>query len=226
MYIIVVGGGKVGYYLSKSLLEEENEVLVIEEKPERCARINDELGVNILIGDGSDVHCLEQAGVKRADVVIAVTGEDEDNLVICQIAKQKFQVPRTIARLNNPKNGKIFRELGIDVTVSSTELILSQIEQEIPAHSLVSLLTLSNIGVNFIEVSIPGSSPVLGKPLRELRFPSGCSVGIVIRNGKDIIIPNGGTVLQKDDKVIVFATDACKADMHHILIGRTDQLIG
>ena len=131
MYIIIVGGGKVGYYIAKTLLEEGKEVMVIEEKPDKCIRLSEELGVNVIEGDGSYVHFLDQAGAERADVLIAVTGEDEDNLIICQVAKLKFGVKRTIARLNNPKNGKIFHKLGIDATVSSTELILSKIEQEI-----------------------------------------------------------------------------------------------
>jgi len=133
MYIIVVGGGKVGYYLTKSLLEEGHEVLMIEKDPRKCASLIDEIGVNVLQGDGCEAATVAEAGMNRADAVIAVTGDDEDNLVVCQVAKQKFKVPRTIARINNPKNERIFRQLGIDVTVSSTELILSQIKQVIPA---------------------------------------------------------------------------------------------
>jgi trk system potassium uptake protein TrkA len=155
MYVIVVGGGKVGYYLTRSLLEEGHEVLVIEQDGQRCRTLSDELGVNVMQGDGCEASCLVEAGTARADVVVAVTGDDEDNLVVCQVAKHKFNVPRTIARLNNPKNEKIVRRLGIDATVSSTELILSQIERVIPAQPLVHLLSLKNVGVNFVELEIP-----------------------------------------------------------------------
>lgn len=155
MYVIVVGGGKVGYYLAKSLLEEGHEVLVIEKEAGKCAALTDELGVSVMQGDGCEASVMEEAGMGRADVVAAVTGDDEDNLVVCQVAKHKFDVARTIARINNPKNEKILRKLGIDVTVSSTELILSQIERVIPAQRLVHLLSLRSVGVNFVELVVP-----------------------------------------------------------------------
>ncbi len=109
MYVIVVGGGKVGYYLAKSLLEEKQEVLVIEQDAQHCRALSDELGVNVMLGDGCEAATMEEAGMGRADVVVAVTGDDEDNLVVCQVARHKFNVARTVARLNNPKNEKIFR---------------------------------------------------------------------------------------------------------------------
>jgi trk system potassium uptake protein TrkA len=196
MYIIVVGGGKVGYYLAKSLLEEENEVLVIEKDAHRCSLLTDELaGANVLQGDGCEVVYMAEAGMGRADVVIAVTGDDEDNLAVCQVAKHKFCVPRTIARINNPKNEHIFRKLGIDVTVSSTELILSQIEQVLPAQSLFHLLTLRSVGISFIELEIPPTSPAIGRPVRDLGIPDDSVLPLVIRQGEKAIIPFGDTVI-------------------------------
>ena len=117
MYIIVVGGGKVGYYLAKTLVNEGYELLLIEKNPRKVATYRERFGEVVIEGDGAEMTTLEEAGVNRADVVIAVTGDDEDNLVICQTAKKLFNVPRTIARVNNPKNEEIFRRLGIDVTV-------------------------------------------------------------------------------------------------------------
>jgi len=220
MYIVVVGGGKVGYYLAKSLLEEENEVLVIEKDAHRCSLLTDELvGASILQGDGCEVVYMAEAGMGRADVVIAVTGDDEDNLAVCQVAKHKFSVPRTIARINNPKNEHIFRKLGIDVTVSSTELILSQIEQVLPAQSLFHLLTLRSVGVSFIELEISPTSPALGRPIRDLGIPDDSVLPLVIRQGEKTIIPFGDTVLEAGDQVIAVTSETSEGALRHILCG-------
>jgi len=219
MYIIVVGGGKVGYYLTKSLMGEGHEVLVIENDPQQYAVLTDELAANVFQGDGCEVSVMEEVGMGRADVVVAVTGNDEDNLVVCQVAKHKFNVPRTIARINNPKNENIFRKLGIDVTVSSTELILSQIEQLIPAQSLVHLLTLRNVGVSFVELEIPPDSPALGRPLRELGIPDDSILSLVIRGGDEAIIPYGDTILEPGDQVIAVTSKASEETLRRILCG-------
>lgn len=219
MYIIVVGGGKVGYYLTKLLLDEGQEALVIEEDARKCARLTDELGANVLQGDGCEVSTLAEAGAERADVIVAVTGEDQDNLVACQVAKRRFNVPRTIARINNPKNERIFRTLGIDLTVSSTELILSQIEQALPAHALVHLLRLRTVGVNFVEMVLPPDSPAIGKPLRELGIPDDCILPIILRHGDKAIIPYGDTTLEAGDEVIAVTTDASERVLQRILTG-------
>lgn len=219
MYILVVGGGKVGYYLTKSLLKEGHEVLVIEKDPRKCARLIDELGANVLQGDGCEAFAMMEAGTSRADVVIAVTGDDEDNLVVCQLARHKFNVPRTIARINNPKNETIFHKLGIDVTVSSTELILSQIESVIPSQALVHLLTLKSVGVSFIELQIPPDSPALSHPLRELGIPDDCILPLVIRGGKEAIIPHGDTMLNAGDQVILVTSEASQETVLRILHG-------
>src|SRR2546426_6727036 len=144
MYAIVVGGGKVGYYLAKEMLDTDHEVLVIEKDGAKCERIAQELGDIVYKGDGCEAATMEATGFGRADMVIAVTGDDEDNLVSCQVAKVKFNVPRTIARINNPKNEEIFKHLGIDATVSATSAILAQIEQELPTHRLIPLLHLKH----------------------------------------------------------------------------------
>src|SRR5579875_1411174 len=141
MYIVVVGGGKVGFYIAKGLIDEGHEVLIIErdqKDPHRSDSIAEELGSEVVLrGDGCEAATQEKAGVARADILIAVTGEDEDNLVACQVAKNRFKVPRAIARINNPKNELIFKLLGIDTTVSATSVILANIEQELPTHHLL-----------------------------------------------------------------------------------------
>jgi trk system potassium uptake protein TrkA len=205
MYIIVAGGGKVGYYLAKSLINQDHEVLIIERDKRKCDIISAELGSICQRGDATDSLLMEEAGMERAELVIAVTGDDEDNLMICQMAKKKFNVPRTIARINNPKNEAIFKLLGIDQTVSVTDLILAQIEREIPAQSLVHLLTLREAGATFIETKISEDSPAVGKSLQELNIPSDCVIPLIIRNGKGIV-PHGETRVQAGDEVVAVTT--------------------
>jgi len=220
MYVVVVGGGKVGYYLAKSLLETGHEVLVIEKDPRKYAALADELGANVMWGDGCEAALMAEIGLGRAAVVAAVTGDDEDNLVICQVARRKFNVPRTIARINNPKNEGIFRKLGIDVTVSSTAAILSQIEQLLPAQSLLHLLTLRSVGVSFVELEIPANSPALGRPLRQLGIPDDCILSLIVRlDGTKGIIPYGDTVLEAGDQVIAVTSEASEPVLRRILWG-------
>src|SRR3990172_6230136 len=182
MYIIVVGAGKVGYYLAKELLEapEGHEVLIIEQDAAKGERINQELGDIAFVGDGCEAATMEKAGFGRADMVIAVTGDDEDNLVVCQVAKARFSVPRTIARLNNPKNESIFKRLGIDTTVSATAAILAQIEQELPTHPLIHLLQLRGSGLEIVEVKVPKNASIVGQRVGELLLPQQSLITLII----------------------------------------------
>ncbi|MFQ5825760.1 MAG: potassium channel family protein [Dehalococcoidia bacterium] len=202
MYIIVVGGGKVGYFLTKTLLSEGHEVLVIERDPAKCERMVEELGSVCMRGDGCEAATLADAGTARAEMLIAVTNEDEDNLVACQVAKHRFQVPRTIARLNNPKNETIFKKLGIDVTVSSTNLILEHIEQEVPTHPLMHLLTLEDAEFEIVEVKIPSSSAAVGKAVKDLDLPAGVILSLLIRGHQRPQVPTEDTVLEAQDQVV------------------------
>ena len=222
MYIIIVGGGKVGYYLAKTLLQDEHEVLIIEKDKRKGDIISTDLGAVILRGDGTDSIVMEEAGMARVDLTIAVTGDDEDNLMICQMAKKKFDVKRTIARINNPKNEHIFKLLGIDNTVSVTDLILAQIEREIPAQSLVHLLTLREAGVSFVEAKVPANSPVVGKPLRSLGVPDDCVIPLIIREGKGIV-PYGETKLVAGDEVVAVTTIANEDVLEKVFSGETQK---
>ena len=220
MYNVIVGGGKVGYYLAKSLLEQGHEVLLVERNPRRYASLRDELAAAVLLGDGCDVLTMLQARMDQASAVIAVTGDDEDNLVICQIARYRFNVPQTIARINNPRNKNIFRRLGIHVAISSTEVILSQIEQALPIESLVHLLTLHNVGVSFVEFELPANSPARGRPLKSLGIPDDSILPLVVRGEKEAIIPYGDTVLQVGDRVIAVTSEASEDTLRRILLGQ------
>jgi len=202
MYIIVVGGGRVGYYLTKALLDEGHEVLIIEKNATICETVADELGSVCFRGDGCEAATLAEIGTARADMLIAVTGDDEDNLVACQVAKHKFNVPRTIARIRNPKNEVIFKKLGIDVTVSSTNVILEHIEEEVPTHPLTHLLEIRDKGLEIVEVKIPPESTTVGKPVKELSLPPGSVLSLVIRKARRPIVPTANTILQAGDQII------------------------
>ena len=202
MYIIIVGGGKVGYYLAKALLDEGHEVLVLEKTAEETEFICNQLGSVCTRGDGCEVATLTDAGTGRADMLIAVTGDDEDNLVACQVAKHKFNVPRTIARIKDPQNEVIFKKLGIDVTVSSTNIILEHIEEEEPTHPLTHLLTIRDKGVEIVEVKIPPDSPRVGKQVKELSLPPGSALALLIRSQQKPRVPRADTVLQAGDQII------------------------
>jgi trk system potassium uptake protein len=204
MYIIVVGGGKVGYYLTKTLLTEGYEVLLIERQPEKAELFLERFGSAVLAGDGAEASVLATAGAARANVVIAVTGEDEDNLVICQMAKQKFHVERTIARVNNPKNEQLFRMLGIDVTVSQTNYILHLIEQSIPQHAFVHLLSLRHADFAIVDAKIGDDSPVAHKAIGDIKLPPDCIIAAVSR-GPQLIIPTPATELEPGDDVIAIS---------------------
>ena len=206
MYIIVVGVGRLGYYLIKALLEEGHEVLGIEKNAAVCETVTDELGSVCLRGDGCEIAKLNEAGTDRADMLIAVTGDDEDNLVACQVAKHKFNVPYTIARIRNPKNETLFKKLGIDATVSSTNIILEYIEQEVPTHPLTHLLTIRDKGMEIVEVRIPPESTTVGKPVKELSLPLESMLSLIIRKHQKPIIPEANTILQAEDQIIAVTT--------------------
>ncbi|MDP2719452.1 MAG: TrkA family potassium uptake protein [Dehalococcoidia bacterium] len=202
MYFIIVGGGKVGYYLAKALLSEAQEVLIIEREGGRCDRIVEELGSVCLRGDGCETTTLAEAGTNRCDMFIAVTDGDEDNLVACQVAKRTFQVPRTIALVNNPKNDVLFKKLGVDVTVSSTAIILEHIEQEVPTHQLVHLFSLGKGELELVEIRLPQDSWAIGKRVMELKLPVDCVLNLIIRKGQKPLIPSQNTILERGDQIV------------------------
>lgn len=202
MYIVVVGGGRVGYYLSKALLDERHEVVLVEKNAQICDTINDELGSVCIRGDGSEVTILADTGANRADMLVAVTGDDEDNLVACQVAKHRFKVPLTVARVVNPKNEVLFKKLGIDITVISTNLILENIEAEMPTHPVTHLLTIRDRGLEIVDIKVLKESPTVGKAIKDLSLPPGAVLSLVIRKGIRPFVPSTDTILQAEDQII------------------------
>jgi trk system potassium uptake protein TrkA len=201
MYAIIAGGGKVGFFLARELIEQGHEILIIENVGDRAEFISNELGNVVLRGNADEASTLADAGAERADVIIAVTGDDEDNLIICQVAKRRFGTPRTIARINDPRNEAIFRMLGIDATVNATQMMLGVLEQEIPHANLIPLLRLRNTDIEVVEAVIGSRSKVTGNALRDLELPPESTIAVVIRNGS-AFFPNGATILEPGDEVV------------------------
>jgi len=219
MYIIIIGGGEVGYYLSKGLLDEGHEILVVEKDAARSQFIIDKLGSVCVRGDGCEAATLAQVGTGRADMLIAVTDDDEDNLVACQVAKHKFNVPRTIARITNPKNEAIFKKLGIDVTISSTNIILEYIEQEVPTHPLTHLRTIRDKGLEIVEVRIPDDSTTVGKAVKEISLPPESILSLLIRKGQKPQMFTADTTLQAEDQIIAVTTPESEEALRSALRG-------
>ena len=219
MYIIVIGGGRLGYYLLKALLDEGHEVLVLEKNANICRNIIDELGSVCIRGDGCEAATLAEVGTGRADMMVAVTGDDEDNLVACQVAKHKFNVPSTIARIRNPNNEKIFKKLGVDVTVSATNIIIEAIEQEVPTHPLTHLLTLRDKGLTIVDIKISLESTAVGKSVKELTLPEGSKLALIIPREHNPRVPTAGTVLEAGDQIIALTTPESEEALRMALSG-------
>jgi trk system potassium uptake protein TrkA len=202
VYIIVVGGGKVGFALARELAEGENEVLVIEQDAAKAAEITDELGDIVMEGDGCEATVLEKAGTQRADMLLAVTGDDEDNLVACQVAKERFNVARTVARINNPKNEEIFRRLHVDITVSATSAIMAHIEQQLPTHHLIPLMKLKGSGLEMVELRIPEGARVVDQPIKNVLLPYQSTIVLVVGEDGQPRVPSGDTIIHEGDEVV------------------------
>ena len=202
MFIIVAGAGKVGYHLARALVAD-HEVLLIELDPARVDFVAEELGTEVIMqGDACDAATMERAGMERADLVVAVTGDDEDNLTVCQIAKAKFSVPRAVARINNPQNEDLFRKLGIDTTVSATNLIMGHIEQELPWRGLIHLMTLRSRGLEIVEVKVPREATTVGKQVRQLLLPQGALLCLIIDTQGTPRVPAPETTIHADDILV------------------------
>lgn len=222
MYIVIVGGGKVGYNLAKALAANKHTIALVEEETDKCKEIANELKDALVInGDGCDLKYLEEAGIKRADVLAAVTGEDEDNLIICQLGKEYFQVPRTVARVNNPKNEKTFSELGVDVPVNSTSIIAKIIEEEASMEDFVTLLTFKRGKLAIVRIDLTENSPVVGKAVKDVKLPEDAVLVSLVR-GERVIIPKGETILQEKDDVIALTTIEKEREVLDLLAGKIE----
>jgi len=221
MNIIIVGGGNVGYYLAKRL-GERNYVVLIEKNPEIGKSLANNTDVLVIQGDGCDPDVMRQAGIKKADVVAAVTGSDEDNLIICQLAKDIFKVKRTVARVNDAKNEKIFNQLGVDVAIDSTAIIAKVIEDEIRWEDFINLLTFKKGKLSILRIDLPEDSPVLNKQIKDIELPPDSVLVAVMRDG-EILIPKGNLVLKKKDEVIAITKIENESLLFKSLIGKIEE---
>jgi trk system potassium uptake protein TrkA len=218
MNAVVIGGGKVGWYLVKTLDARGHVVSLIDDRPDACARAAEEFNITVICGDGTELSALADAGADRADVFAAVTGQDEENLVACQLAKRKFGVRRTIARVNNPKNQRVFTELGVDSAVSATSIIAGLIEREAVASSIKTLFQFRKGDLEIIEIDLDGSSIARGKAIRELSLPQQAVLVSIVR-GDAAIVPRGDTVLVPGDVVLALASREYEPMIRRALIG-------
>lgn len=218
MYVIIAGGGKVGFHLGKQLMQEGHEVLIVEKDPKTADFLAEVFGDVVLNADACEVRSMTEAGMGRANVVVAVTGDDEDNLVICQIAKRKFGVPRTIARVNDPKNEELFQELGIDQTVSSTRIIFNLIEQQIESGQVIPLAALKKGEIEVVEADITAGSPIAGQRIGQLDLPQNTLIISVIRE-EHALIPHADTKLREGDSVIAMIKAERERELRDMFAG-------
>jgi trk system potassium uptake protein TrkA len=216
VFIIVAGAGKVGYHLARALVAD-HEVLVIEQDPDRVDFVAAELGTDvIMLGDACDAATMEHAGMERADLAVATTGDDEDNLTFCQISKASYNVPRTVARINNPQNEGLFKQLGIDSTVSATNLILGHIEQELPWRGLIPLMTLTGLDLEIVEVRVPQEATIVGKQVKQLLLPQGSLLCLVISDGTPRL-PAPDMVIHAEDILLAVSSIASEEALRSAL---------
>ncbi len=219
MNIVIIGAGKVGYFLAKRLHQNKHTVSIIEKDRVVCDELAKQLDVLVINGDGCEPDILEQAGIARADVLAAVTGDDEDNLIICQLAKEKFDVHRTVGRVNNPDNEKTFSELGIDVPVDDTKIIAKIIEEEASYSDFVNLLSFKRGKLSIVRVDLPEDSPVIGKLVQEITWPENSTLVSILR-AEEVIIPKGDTQLLPGDDIIALTLIGNEPSLLSLLVGK------
>src|SRR5438270_4141611 len=202
MYVIIAGAGKVGWNLARELIGRDREVTLIESDHARFRVVEGELEHAVQYGDATELWVLERAGIQRADLVIAVTGDDEDNILVCQVAKEKYLCDRVIARVNNPRNHDHFRLLGIMPAVSATDLILRLIEHEVPRYGLVHLLALEEERLEIIELEVADDAPTVGEKASDIELPEGSLIISVLRGGTGFV-PKPDTVIEAGDEVLL-----------------------
>ncbi len=217
-YIIIAGGGKVGHNLGRALLSKGDEVLILEKRPQRFHALHDELGEAVFFGDACEIRTMVQVGMERADLVVAVTGDDEDNLIICQAAKRWFGVPRAIGRVNNPANEDTFHKLGIKETISATRLMYQLIEQEVATADVLPLSLLQRGNLEVVEIKMQPDSPALNVPVRKLVLPPGCLLMAVVNENKAAIV-TGDSRLGANDTVVALAQPEAMDTLRIALLG-------
>ena len=219
MLAVIVGGGRGGSYLAQDLQGQGYQVKVVDRRPDVVAKLRQEIDGEVLCGDGCSPQILEQVGAAQAKLVVAMLHADEDNLVVCRLAKHQFKVARVIARVNNPQNEWLYTKAwGVDVAISQVHLTAKVIEEEIGLGELVTLLKLNRGEAALVEMRLPEGSPALGKAIRELQLPADTVIVSIIRDGK-LVIPRGDTGLQVGDEVLAVSTVKAEPALKNALVG-------
>jgi trk/ktr system potassium uptake protein len=218
VYVLIAGGGKVGSNLARTLIRAGHEVTLIEQRPTRFSMLESEFEHQVHKGDATEIYVLERAGIRRPpDIVVAATGDDEDNIIICQLAREQYGVESVIARVNDPRNQAYFDLLGITPTVSATRSIMALIEHEVPEHGLIQLLELKKENLEIVEVTVDDKSNCAGKTIRQVQLPPGSRVISVVRNGK-ASIPDETMQLVPGDSVLAILEPGKEDELRRVLV--------
>jgi len=206
MKVTIIGGGKVGYYLVKTLLEHGHEPTVIELDKKTCSLIANELDIPVICGDGTSLETLYEAKVENTDAILAVAGQDENNLVACQLAKKMFNVKKTVARVNNPKNAEVMKQLGVNNVISSTDRIAEMLEREVDTSKIKQLMSLKHGIGSITEINIPDNYKLDGTKLIDLKLSENLNI-ISIERDEKLIVPRGSTQIKSRDVLLVLSNN-------------------
>jgi trk system potassium uptake protein len=218
MYIVIAGGGKVGANLTRSVLELGHEVTLVEQRRDRFEVLEEKFEHRVQLGDATELFVLERAGIARPpDLVVAVTGDDEDNMIICQMARERYGVEKVIARVNDPRNQEHFDLLGVSPTISATSIILAMIEHEVPAHRLIHLLELRKENLEIVEVQLDSDSPCVGKQVNRIKMPAGARLITVMREGTSQMA-DGTTELRAGDQILAVLEPGKEEELRRVLL--------
>ena len=217
MYLVIVGGGKVGAPLASSLINEGHEVFVLDKNPNTVTELQRELGMIATMGEGTSVRALQDAGAARAGVLIAATDNDEDNLAACQLAKTNFNVPRTIAVAHSPENAELFDLVGVDLVVSATDLVLSNLATALPAHPLIRLMPLADRSMELVAIKMPAAGTVIGTTLTNLRLPYGTKIVLIVNSDGQTKSLDPDSEIEAEDEIIAISPTNSTAELWELL---------
>lgn len=217
MYLVIVGGGKVGDLLASSLINEGHEVFVLDHDPVRVAALQRQLGMIATVGDASSLRALEDAGTSRAGAIIAATDSDEDNLAACQLARSNFDVPRTIAIANNPENAQLFELVGVDLVVSATDLVIANLATALPAHPLIRLMPVADRAQELVAVKLPAAGAVIGRTLSEITLPYGTNIVLIVSADGRTKNPDADAVLEGEDEIVALSPANTTTELWEVL---------
>lgn len=218
MYIIIIGGGRSGYHLAKMLSQNDHEVCVIERDSEKCRQIKKDLNVKVIHGDGAEENFLKKADAERAQAVVALTNDDHDNLVICQLAERHFKVERTFTLVNNPGNAELFRWLGVNMTICPTSLLAGLIQKEVDAKLVGAILPRSIGDLRMTQIQVASDSKAVGKRINELELPAECII-ITIFKENSAKVPRGSTLVQAGDQVLALCQPYREKEVQELFSG-------